>query len=794
MRFTLSWLRDHLATEATLSELLDSLTTIGLEVEAVDDPADTLGAFVIAEVVSCARHPEAERLNVCRVDSGTGETVQVVCGAPNVRVGMKAVFIAPGNRIPGTGLDLKASRLRGVDSCGMLCSERELEISDAHDGIIALPDDAPVGARFIDYRGLDDPVIEIALTPNRGDCASVRGIARDLAAAGVGTLKPLDIPEVATNGASTIDWVIAPKAQGLCLAVGGRSFSIDRNPPAPDWMQQRLRAVGLRPISTLVDITNYLTLDIGRPLHVFDADKLAGDTLTMRLGQNEQLAALNDKTCRLTAEDLVIADRDGVVSLAGVIGGEGSSCQADTRRVFLEAALFDPATVARTGRRHEISSDARYRFERGVDSQSIDLGLRYASSLIHRYCGGTVSETTFAGTLPPASPAIRLTLDRVGKIAGITLPTDEIIAILERLGCGVTRQDDALEVTPPSYRPDLTLEVCLIEEVLRIHGFDRIPSVSLPPPADITQRTITPAQRRIDLIRRRLSGRGLDEVMTLSFTSGEMARQLSAHPVPQIVNPINAEMACLRPTPLSGLLEAAVQHYDRRRRPQAIFQIAPGWIRTDTADQQRLIATGLRLGAEPHWQKDNNGGNDPFAVKADCLDVLELCGITRPQLQTSAPGHYHPHRSGSFQLGKNVLAHFGNLHPELTETLGFKLPKNTRIAIFEIFLDQLPPIKPKPATRPARPATPLQPLTRDLSFSLPDDYPAAELTRIIQTADKNLIESVDIFDLYQGKDFRAVAYRLTLQPRGETMTEQDLTNLIARIVADVEKKSPARIR
>ena len=796
MKFSLSWLRDHLDTDADVMAICDTLTMIGLEVEGVDDPREKLAPFVVAEVLDCRQHPDADRLRICMVSVGEGDPVQVVCGAPNARQGMKGVFIAPGHTMPGETAPLKAGKLRGQESNGMLCSERELQLSDEHDGIIDLPADAPVGMSFVDYRGLDDPVIEIALTPNRGDCASVRGIARDLAAAGIGTLKPLEIPEVAESFDCPHRWVIAENAYAHCPQVGGRAFRIDHNPPAPDWMQRRLIAIGLRPISALVDMTNYITHDIGRPLHVFDADKLHGDTLMMRMAEDgENLLCLNGQNYAFSPDDLMIADSSGVVSLAGIMGGEASSCDSNTRHVFLEAASFNPSTIARTGRRLGIESDARFRFERKVDLDSIEEGLCYASHLIVSCCGGTASTLTYAGRAPEPVAAIPLRVDCCNRIAGVRFSIQQIQEILERLGCCVAVQDsETLLVTPPSHRPDITLEVCLIEEVLRIYGYDTIPNVSLPPVAERTAPRITPQQRRENMIRHTLAHQGLDEVINLSFVSEDMAGLLSEHKMPKIANPINAEMAHLRPSPLAGLLQSALNSFDHRRSALAMFQIGPGWARTEQADEQYSYASGLRLGHDAHWQNNHQGGNDPYAVQADCLAVLELCGIAMPQIRTDAPKHYHPYRSGGFYLGKKPLAYFGNIHPEVAEKLGFKLPKSMNIAAFEILLDNLPPAKIKAATKSALPQHALQPVFRDLSFAVPKDFPAGDLVRTIAAVDKKRIDEVRVFDVYEDENTRAVAYRVRIQPNQDTLTEADLATLCQNIADQVQKKSPAVLR
>lgn len=795
MKFSLHWLHEHLDTQSNLTTLCEALTMIGFEVEEVSDPRTKLAPFVIAEVVACQKHPEADRLNVCQVLIGDGEPIQVICGAPNARVGMKGVFAAPGTTIPGTGLLLKSGKIRGRESHGMLCSERELEISDEHDGIIDLPIDAPVGMRFADYQGLDDPVIDVALTPNRGDGASVRGIARDLAAAGFGTLKPLSIPEIAADFDSPTHWTIDEDALQHCPQVAGRSFRLKQNLSAPDWMQKRLLQIGLRPISALVDITNYITHEIGRPLHVFDSDKLHGQTLRMRMAKaGETLLCLNGNSYNFTTDDLVIADQQQPVSLAGIMGGEESSCDENTTHVFLEAASFKASSIARTGRRLAIESDARFRFERKVDLNSIDEGIRYASHLIISCCGGTTSEIVWAGNPPEAVASIAFRPAQFATHSGVELPVERMTEILQSLGCTVEKNAEILQVTPPSFRPDLQYEVCLNEEILRVHGYDNVPMCSLPPMPDTTRRTTTPPQRRNSFIRRRLAMCGLDEVINFSFVAGDVAKLLSDAPVPRLANPINAEMAFLRPTPLAGLLQSALLYFERKRSPAAIFQIGPGWIRTPEADQQMAYASVLRLGSEAHWQNAHQGGNDPYAVQADCLAVLQLCGISQPQMRPEAPRHYHPYRSAGLFLGKQPLAYFGNLHPEVIEGMGFKLPKGWGIAACEIFLDNLPPAKVKPTLKPSQQRSDLQPLFRDLSFALPMDYPAGDLLRTIQSTNKKLIADVKIFDVYQEDNVRAVAYRVTIQPQDATLTEAELSALCASIVANVEKKSPACVR
>ena len=810
MKFTLRWLQDHLETTASLDEILRQLTMIGLEVESCIDPRETLAPFTIAKVLSAEAHPDADRLRVCQVDKGDGALVQVICGAPNVRAGMIGVFVAPGNRVPGTDLMLKAGKIRGLESNGMLCSERELEISDAHDGIIDLPQDAVIGQSFAEYWGLDDPVIDIGLTPNRGDAASVRGIARDLAASGLGTLTPMHITPISDSDIPSLTWEIDAQALPDCPQVMGRSFEISDNPAAPEWMQKRLRAIGLRPISALVDITNYITHDIGRPLHVFDSDKLQSSALRMHRAQGgEALLALNGQTYTFHQDDLLISDSAKVVSLAGIMGGEETSVDAFTRRVFLECAHFTPNAVARTGRRLAIDSDARFRFERQVDPLSLELGIAYASDLIAKYCGGDAvkiqaSAVVSAGDVPQTLPTIDLPVAQIAQYAGCEIPTHDAITLLEKIGCSVIVQQDILQVTPPSYRADITQAVCLIEEILRLYGYDRIPATSLPPlPLGALghQPRIRPDQRRLSLMRRCLAVRGLHEVINLSFCSETTARSFSNSQQPvHIANPINTEMSYMRPTPLCGLVQSAINNFEHYRQPLALFQIGPGWYRQAAEDEQREYVSVLRLGTESHWCDNHAGGNDPFAVKADAMAVLALCGIDQPTIRTDTPLHYHPLRSGGLYLGNRPVAYFGNLHPDMVAQTGLKLPRGTRIAIMEVLLDNLPAAKRKPPAKATFVRHTLQPVQRDFSFVLPHDFPAGDLIRPMQSVDKKLIDQVVLFDQYhrqadngQNDGTRTVTYRVIIQPQKVSLTDDELSSLCEKIVQQVLAKTPATL-
>ncbi|MEQ9609036.1 MAG: phenylalanine--tRNA ligase subunit beta, partial [Kiloniellaceae bacterium] len=625
MKFTLNWLKDHLDTTASLKEITDKLSMIGLEVEGVEDRAESLKPFTVAYVKEARPHPNADRLRICIVDTGKGE-VQVVCGAPNARTGMKGVFAPVGSYVPGTDLTLKAGKIRGEDSNGMLVSERELGLSDDHEGIIDLPADAPLGAAFAEVAGLNDPVIEIAITPNRGDCLGVRGVARDLAAAGLGTLKPLQAAEP-VNGTfdSPIRWRrdLPADRQHACPYVAGRYFRGVKNGPSPKWLQDRLRAIGLRPISALVDVTNYVTFDLGRPLHVFDADKVKGDVVMRLARPGDEILALDGDTYTLDGEMVAIYDDNGPEGIGGVMGGELSGCHEDTTNVFLEVALFDPDMVARTGRTLGILSDARYRFERGLDPQSAVWGVEVAARLILELCGGEASDVVSAGDVPPETRKLALRPSRVAELGGVTVDAARQAEILVRLGCSVDAGHAENAVVPPSWRPDIEGEACLVEEVMRIHGYDDIPEVELPRDSYLPRAVLTPAQRRVSAARTALAWRGLYEGVTFSFVARREAELFGggAEAV-TLANPISADLDVMRPTPLVNLATAAVRNADRGYGDLALFEVGPQYL-DDTPKGQLTVVAGLRRGDfQPrHWA----GGTRPvdaFDAKGDAEAVL----------------------------------------------------------------------------------------------------------------------------------------------------------------------------
>lgn len=781
MKFTLSWLKDHLDTTAGVDEIADALTRCGLEVEAIENPAARLGAFTIAHVLTAERHPQADKLQVLSVDTGDGAPVQVVCGAPNARAGMKGVFGAPGTFVPGTGITLKVAAIRGVESKGMMCSMRELELSDEHDGIIALPDDAPVGARYIDWAGLDDPVFDIAITPNRQECLGVLGIARDLAAAGLGTLKPRAIPAIA--GRFPMPRPIAIEDAGGCPAFAGRVVRGVTNGPSPDWLQRRLRAVGLRPISALVDITNYLSIDSGRPLHVYDVAKLNGGLTARRARAGETVLALNGKTYTLDETMTVIADDAEVHDIGGIMGGEHSGCSDATSDVLIEAAYFTPERIGATGRKLGINSDARARFERGVDPEFVVPGLELATQMVLDLCGGEASAMVVAGEIPGTTRSIAYRPARVLGLAGLDVAEDEQAAILTRLGFTVTR-GETWQVAVPSWRRDVDGEADLVEEVVRIHGLDKVPATPLPRLADgVAAPTATPLQRSQRRLRRVLAARGLDEAITWSFLPPAEADAFGGAAY-RLANPISADMAAMRPSLLPGLLSAAARNMDRGVASVRLFELGQRYLADGERPTAAILLAGELNGRD--WRSGAATRPDAYDAKAEALAALAALGAPVQRLQVVAPadGWWHPGRAGRLVLGKVALADFGILHPRVSAGFDVK----GAVAAVELYLDALPPRSRK---REAWAPNPLLPLTRDFAFVVDAGLAADSLLRAVAGADKTLIAGVRLFDRYAGPGIEAgklsLGVEVTLQPQGATLTEAEIEAVGARVVAAAAK-------
>jgi phenylalanyl-tRNA synthetase beta chain len=798
MKLTLSWLKDHLDTDEPLDAIVHKLTMIGLEVENVENKAAALAPFTIARVISAEQHPNADRLRVCLVDTGSGDPVQVVCGAPNARAGMKGVFSPPGTFIPGKNITLGVGTIRGVESRGMLCSGFELQLSDDHDGILDLPPDAPVGARYAQWAHLDDPVIEINLTPNRPDCAGIHGIARDLAAADIGNFKDAAIKPVA--GAFpcpvgvTLDFGATPS---LCRGFALRLVRGVNNGPSPDWLQRRLSAIGLRPINALVDITNYITYDRGRPLHVFDAAKVKGDLVVRRGRSGDQLLALDGKTYALDDSICVIADERGVESLAGIMGGEASGCTDATTDVLIESALWDEINIAHTGRQLNINSDARYRFERGVDPAFMLPGLELATGMVLDLCGGTPSTVTSAGEVAIPDRLIDFPLGEVERLAGLELPLAQMRRVLGRLGFVVAGASPVIKVAVPTWRPDVHGKADIVEEIVRIVGVDRVPMTPFGRGDTGRKPVLTVLQNRTRKARRALAARGLVEAVTWSFVAKPQAELFGGgEPVLALANPIAADMSDMRPSLVPGLIAAAQKNADRGYGNVALFEVGQIF-RGDRPNDQFVAASGVRRGlAKPsgwsrHWAAGARSV-DAFDVKADAFAVLAAAGAPMQALQVvpGGPSWLHPGRSGTIQIGpQNVLGHFGELHPRTLEALGAEGP----LVALEIIVDRVPEPKARPTrAKPPLELSPFQPVERDFAFIVDRAVQAGDLVRAAHGADRKLIAGITVFDRYEGPGIepgkKSLAIAVTLQPREKTLTDQEIEAVSAKIVAEVGKR------
>ncbi len=810
MKLPLSWLREHLETEARVSEIAEALTDLGLEVEGIEDPAETLGAFTICRVIEAGPHPNADRLRVCRVETWpngpdrASEEIQVVCGAPNARTGLVGVFAPPGTHVPGTGVDLKPGVIRGVESNGMLCSGRELMVSDDHDGILDLAEDAPMGVRYIDYAELNDPVIEYAVTPNRPDALGIAGVARDLAARGIGraiTPEVADLPgaypcPVAVTLASEV-------AERACPHFALRLVRGVRNGPSPDWLQRRLRAIGLRPISALVDVTNYLTFDRARPLHVFDADKVAGDLRVHAAAGGETLTGLDEKSYRFEAGMTVISDANGPASIAGVMGGLATGCTEATTNVLIEAAFFDPKRTAETGRKLKINSDARYRFERGIDPEFTRPGLDLATRLILEICGGEASEVTVAGAVPAWARSYRLDTGRVSRLVGLEIPRDEQVRILTALGFSATGTGETLEVWVPSWRPDIRGEADLVEEIARVNSLTALPAQPLPRAiVGVSPRTQTPLQARETRARRRLAGLGLNECVSYSFVAEAEARHFGGGGEEmRLENPISSEMSHMRPSLLPGLLAAAGRNQARGFGDLGLFEVGPAFWGAEPGEQARQ-ATALRIGATGprHWAGTRRPV-DFWDAKADAEAVLAALGVDPAKLQSvrEAPDWFHPGRSAALKLGpKTTLAVVGELHPRVLEAMEVRGPA----VAATVFLEAAPEPKRKGTAKAALVTADYQPVERDFAFVVQAETEAEAILKAVRSAEKKLIAEARVFDVFDGpkaadqlgSGLKSVAVTVRLEPQTGTLTEEDIERVSAAVVDAVGRATGATLR
>jgi phenylalanyl-tRNA synthetase beta chain len=807
MKFTLSWLKEHLETDASLDDIVAAMVSVGLEVEEVENPAERLAAFTIGEVLEADKHPDADKLKVCRVATKDGE-MQIVCGAPNARAGLKIAYAPVGAYVPGIDVTLKKAKIRGVESFGMMCSAREMELGDDHDGIIEAPAQAVVGDPVAGWLGVNDPVIDFEVTPNRPDTNGVNGVARDLAAAGLGKLiTPLPQPvKGAFPCAQKIGLRFSETTQDACPAFAGRIIKGVQNGPSPQWLQDKLRAIGLRPINALVDITNYMSYDRARPLHVYDADKLNGE-IHARLGERgENFLALDGKEYAVDETMTVIADDNGVLGLGGVMGGDSTGCTPETTNVFIECACFDPLRTAKTGRKTGINSDARYRFERGVDPAFVMPGLEMATRQVLDMCGGAASEIALAGDIPQAEHVVLFPPSEVARLTGMEATPEDCERILTALGFAVAKSDP-WQVTAPSWRPDIGGKADLVEEIARIIGFEHLPTQMLPQRAAVETPKLTLSQDRRRLARRALAAHGLLEVVTWSFMDARAAALFC----PQtesggegwlkaqgliLANPISSDLAAMRPSILPNLAAALQRNADHGRNDLALFEVAPIY-QGDAPDAQANVAAGARRSnPSRHWQ-GAAAPADAFVAKTDALVALEAAGAPIASLQASAdaPSWYHPGRSGVLRLGPKVLAHFGELHPGVLKAMDIDGPLHG----FEVFLDAIPTPKKKPTkTRPALNASELLALTRDFAFVVDEDVAAAVLLKAVRGAEKKLITGVRLFDVYRGKGVgdgkKSLAVEVTIQPQDKTLTDEEIEAIAARIVAQVTKATGGVLR
>ena len=798
MKFTLSWLKQHLETTATLDQIVEALTRIGLEVEGVENPGEKLAAFKIAKVLSAERHPQADKLQILSVDAGNGP-LQVVCGAPNARAGLVGVFGAPGAYVPGLDVTLKLASIRGVESNGMMCSTRELELGEDHDGIIELPADAPIGMPYPDYAGLTDPVIDVAITPNRQDCMGVRGIARDLAAAGLGTLTPLTFDTFTSEGAGPD--VRTDDAAG-CPAFFAQTVTGVTNGESPEWMRRSLIAIGQKPISALVDITNYLMIDLGRPLHVYDRAKLSGGLVARKAKDGEQVVALNGKTYTLDATMTVIADDAAVHDIGGIMGGEHSGVSADTTDVLIECAYFDPDHIARTGQKLTLTSDARSRFERGVDPAFLEDGLAIATALVLHVCGGTASDVTRSGE-PPLEPRVihydpRLSAD----LGGLHVAPERQARILLSLGftIGAIKSADAFSdalfstiegkwpVTIPTWRRDVDGPADLVEEVVRIEGIDSIPSTPLPRMPGVAKPTATPEQKLERRARRAAAARGLDEAVTWSFLSDAEAAPFGGGAW-TLANPISEDLKVMRPSLLPGLLAATGRNLKRGQQSVRLFEIGRRYL----ADAERATL-GVVLAGDRRprsWRYGKAASFDAYDAKAEALALLAASGAPVDNLQVmgEAGDAWHPGQSGTLRLGpKTVLASFGMLHPSVLKAFDL----DGAVAAVEVYLDAIPPKRATGFARPAYTPPALQAVRRDFAFLVPAALATDTLVRAVKGADKVAIVSARVFDVFTGAGVedghKSVAVEIVLQPTAKSFTDEEIKAIADKVVAAAAKQ------
>jgi phenylalanyl-tRNA synthetase beta chain len=797
MKFTLSWLKEYLDITVSTDEIIEKLTSIGLEVEEVENKAEIFSPFSVAKVISAEQHPDADRLRVCQVETKDG-MVQVVCGAPNARAGMTGIFAPVGSHIPGLDVTLEKGKIRGQDSLGMLVSEREMSLSDEHDGIIDLDDTYSIGTPITDiFDGLDDVIIEIGLTPNRPDCASILGIARDLSVAGCGIFKLPEQPSIKGNFKSTVN--VHTDTPDTCPHFMGRTIKGLKNGESPDWLKAKLESIGLRPISILVDITNYFCIGLNRPLHVYDVAKLQGDIRVQQAKSGEAFDALNDKPYTLKGGETVITDDSGVLGMGGIVGGVSTGCEVDTTDVFLECAYFDPTHTATTGRMHQVITDARYRFERGIDPEFTSYGLDLATQMILDLCGGEASEYVEAGSPSKWQKSYEFDTSLTEKRTGVVITESEQIEILKSLGFEIEENVSLYNVAPPSWRPDIMGVADLIEEIIRIYGYDKIESSPLPRLHDLTENALSKTHELRMYAGRTLANCGMQECVTWSFMQYDLATQFAEDIKPslRLTNAISVEMDTMRPSILPNLIQVAAKNADRGYGNAALFEVGPIFHGVNP-DDQMTVAAGVRHGVQnaKHWaSSDISRSVDAYDAKVDAVAVIQSVNPSlNPQISADAPGHYHPGRSGTFRLGKNVLATFGEIHPAILEKIDITGP----VVGFEVFLDNIPMPKKTLSARPSLELSQYQPVTRDFAFLVDEDVSAENIVGAAKKGGGAMVNDVRIFDVYQGQGVpegqKSIAIAMQFIPTGKTLTDKDIEELSQSIVNQVTAKTNAVLR
>ena len=792
MKFTLSWLKQHLETNSDIETILKKLTNIGLEVESSYNPSEALNGFIAAKIISTKPHPDADRLQLCLIDTGT-EEIEIVCGAKNAKEGLTTIYAPVGSTIPSSGMKLKKAKIRGIESSGMLCSEKELNLGDDSEGITELSDQISPGTSISKALDINDTYVEIAITPNRPDCLGIRGIARDLAAAGLGELIKEKQIKISTSKENLPVFIDAENNFEGCTIFAGRLIKNITNNKSPDWLVKRLESIGVKSINCLVDITNFINFDRGRPLHVYDANKINNKIGARDAKVGEKILALDGKDYELKPGMCVIADNEKVLGIGGIMGGNESGSTIETNDVFIESAYFDPIKTALSGRALNIISDSRYRFERGVDPEYVIEGLNLATQMILDLCGGEAGEISLVDNLKFQPKKIKFDPKLVNKLTGIEIPNDKIVKILESLGFDIS---NSWNVVVPSWRPDIYGEADLVEEIVRIFGLDNIESEPLLNLDQPTKPILTKKQKQIKMIKRSIASKGLMETISYSFINNKESLNFGGGSSSlKIVNPISDELSEMRPTPLASLVSIADENFKKGYTDIGIFEVGPGFLGVEQ-DEQITIASGLRIGTH----RSEGSGKDwqgfqkvsVFDAKEDVISVLELLNLNLEshKVERTAPDHYHPGRSGQIVTGGgDILASFGELHPKIIKTKDFKVA-----VAFEIYIDAINKQKIKSNLKIAPEISNLQPLKRDFSFVVSSDTEAQTIINTAKQSDKSFIKDVKIFDQFLGENEKSIAIEVIIQPKEVTLTDEQIESISKKIIKSVEDKTKGKLR